>query len=101
MNSTDNHIQVSRSLFREANDAFFLFDPHTHRIIDLNPAALRLTGLEKDAACSMRLDELFTGSGSSGLEMLAQALSRTGFFHSREGYSLKRLAQSDLPSILA
>jgi len=97
MNPAENHVQVSRSLFREANDAFFLFDPRTHRIVDLNPAALRLTGLEKDAACAMRLDELFSGSGTGGLEKLAQALSRTGFFHSREGYSLKRLARSDLP----
>ncbi len=97
MNSADRHVQISRSLFREANDAFFLFDPDTQVIVDLNPAALRLTGLEKDAACSMRLDEVFSGSGAGGLEALTQALARTGFFHSREGYFLKRLAQSDLP----
>ena len=97
MNPADRHFEISRSLFREANDAFFLFDPHTQMIVDLNPAALRLTGLEKDAACSMRLDELFSGSGPGGLEGLTQALARTGFFHSREGYFLKRPSQSDLP----
>ena len=97
MNPADRHFEISRSLFREANDAFFLFDPHTQMIVDLNPAALRLTGLEKDAACSMRLDELFSGSGPGGLERLTQALARTGFFHSREGYFLKRPSQSDLP----
>jgi PAS domain S-box-containing protein len=97
MNPADRHVEISRSLFREANDAFFLFDPHTRMIVDLNPTALRLTGLEKDAACSMRLDELFSGSGPGGLEALTQALDRTGFFHSREGYFLNRPSQSDLP----
>jgi PAS domain S-box-containing protein len=97
MKSAGNHVQVSRSLFREANDAFFLFNPHTHRIVDLNPAALRLTGLEKDAACAMRLDELFSGASPSSFENLTQALARTGFFHSREGYFLKRPSRGDLP----
>jgi PAS domain S-box-containing protein len=97
MNPADRQIEISRSLFREANDAFFLFDPHTQMIVDLNPTALRLTGLEKDAACSMRLDELFSGSGVGALEGLSQALARTGFFHSREGYFLKRPLRSDLP----
>ncbi len=97
MNPADNLVQVSRSLFREANDAFFLFDPRTYQIVDLNPTALRLTGLEKDAARAMRLDELFSGSGPGGLENLTQALARTGFFHSREGYFLKRASRSDLP----
>jgi PAS domain S-box-containing protein len=97
INPADRHLEISRSLFREANDAFFLFDPHTQMIVDLNPTALRLTGLEKDVACSMRLDQLFSGSNPGGLEGLAQALARTGFFHSREGYFLKRSSQSDLP----
>jgi PAS domain S-box-containing protein len=97
INPADRHVEISRSLFREANDAFFLFDPHTQMIVDLNPTALRLTGLEKDVACSMRLDELFSGSNAGGLEGLAQALARTGFFHSREGYFLRRASQSDLP----
>jgi len=97
MNPADRHVEISRSLFREANDAFFLFDPRTQMIVDLNPTALRLTGLEKDAACSMRLDEVFSGSASGALEGLTQALARTGFFHSREGFFLKRPSQSDLP----
>ncbi len=97
MNPADRHAQISRSLFREANDAFFLFDPRTEMIVDLNPAALRLTGLEKDAACAMRLDEIFSGPAPGAFEMLTQALARTGFFHSREGYYLKRVSRSDLP----
>jgi PAS domain S-box-containing protein len=97
MNAADRHVQISRSLFREANDAFFLFDPHTQMIVDLNPAALRMTGLEKDVACAMRLDQMFSGVGAVGWDALTQALARTGFFHSREGYFLKRQSRSDLP----
>jgi two-component system CheB/CheR fusion protein len=97
MNAPDRHIAFARSLFREANDAFFLFDPRTRRIVDLNPAALRMTGLEKDAACLLRLEDLFAGADAGGLERLNQALDRTGFFHSREGYYLRRPSREDLP----
>jgi PAS domain S-box-containing protein len=97
MTPANNNYQVSRSLFREANDAFFLFDPLTHQIIDLNPTALRLTGLDKHAARRLHLDDLFSGTEPGGLENLTQALDRTGFFHSREGYYLKRPSRGDLP----
>ena len=80
MNPAGRHFEIGRSLFREANDAFFLFDPATLMIVDLNPAALRLTGLEKDEACSMRLDDLFFASGAGGLERLTEALARPASF---------------------
>jgi PAS domain S-box-containing protein len=97
MKPANRHFLIAHSLFREANDAFFLFDPRTQIIVDLNPAALRMTGLEKDAACTMRLEQLFFGSDPEGLERLTQALGRTGFFHSREGYFLRRAAQGPMP----
>ena len=97
MNPANRHFEISRSLFREANDAFFLFDPVTRMIVDLNPAALRLTGLEKDKACSMRLQDLFSAHGAGGLDAMTDALDRTGFFHSREGYELRRASKDDLP----
>ena len=97
MNTADRHLLFARSLFREANDAFFLFDPRTRAIVDLNPAARRMTGLEKDAARGLRLEDLFSGAGAGGLERLTQALDTTGFFHSREGYFLRRPGRQDLP----
>ena len=96
MNPANRNFEIGRSVFREANDAFFLFDPMTRKIVDVNPAALRLTGMEKDAACSMRLEDLFAATASGGLEGIAEALARTGFFHSREGYYLRRASKSDL-----
>jgi PAS domain S-box-containing protein len=97
MNPANRQFEIGRSLFREANDAFFLFDPTTRKIVDLNPAALRLTGLEKDDACMMRLEDLFSASTAGGLEGVTDALAKTGFFHARDGYSLRRPAKSDLP----
>ena len=42
--SPERQHEICRSLFRESNDAFFVFDPAVLWIVDLNPAALRLTG---------------------------------------------------------
>jgi len=97
MNTEDRHIEIARSLFREANDAFFLFDPQSRIVIDLNPAAQRLTGLQKHEARTMHLDELFDPSGLTSIDELAQALTRTDFFHSREGYLLRRKKKDALP----
>ncbi len=97
MKPVDRQLAFARGLFRESNDAFFLFDPRTRAIVDLNPVAQRLTGLKKDVACSMRLEDLFSSSGANGLERLTQALDQTGFFHSREGYFLRRSSKEDLP----
>jgi PAS domain S-box-containing protein len=97
MNVEDRHYVIARSLFREANDAFFLFDPESLAVVDLNPAAQRLTGLEKHEACEMNLGELFESLGPGGLDRLAVALNRTGFFHSREGYFLRKASGKALP----
>jgi len=97
MNAEERQFEIARSLFREANDAFFLFDPGTQLVVDLNPAAQRLTGLEKHLACTMSLRDLFFSSGSGDLDRLALALNRTGFFHSREGYYLRRTTGAALP----
>src|SRR5579864_3496728 len=91
------HKEISRCLFRESNDALFLFDPNDHRVLDLNPTALRLTGLDKQAACALRIGDLFSGPEPGGLERLIDAYRRTGFYHSREGYFLARAAREPIP----
>lgn len=91
------HEEIARCLFRESNDALFIFDPKDHRVLDVNPAALRLTGLDKEAACALRLHELFTGAGPGALERLVDAYRRTGFYHSREGYRLARRSGGPIP----
>ena len=89
--------EIARCLFRESNDALFLFAPRNHRVIDVNPVALRLTGFDKDVACGKWLHELFTSTDPSGLPRLIEAYRRTGFYHSREGYFLSREAGEPIP----
>ena len=38
--------ELSRCLFNEANDAFFIVDPASLRVLDANAIAQRLTDLE-------------------------------------------------------
>jgi PAS domain S-box-containing protein len=97
MNAEERQMEIARCLFREANDAFFLFDLESLQVVDLNPAAQRLTGLEKHAACTMGLGDLFASASVNGLDRLVDALDRTGFFHSREGYYLRRTSGPPLP----
>ena len=66
-------------------------------MVDLNPAAQRLTGLQKSEARSMHLEELFDDSAPAKLDELGLALTRTDFFHSREGYFLRRKNRDALP----
>lgn len=94
---TERHQEIARGLFRESNDALFLFDPDDHRVLDLNPVALRLTGFTKDQARAMRLWDLFSGDSPRQLEPMMDAYRRTGFYHSREGFTLNRRAGQPIP----
>jgi PAS domain S-box-containing protein len=88
--SLERQLEIARSLFRESNDAYFVFDPHDQRIVDLNPAALRLTGFSKKAAQAMKVEDVFTSAESDGMRRLVEAVEETRFFHSREDYGLVR-----------
>src|SRR6516165_4950327 len=89
--SLEHQAEIARSLFRESNDAFFVFDPSTLRIVDLNPAALRLTGFGRKTAVAMRVQDLFTAAAPEGMQRLIEAVEQTRFFHSREEYQLARV----------
>lgn len=93
----DRDAEIARCLFRESNDALFLFDPDDDRILDLNPAARRLTGLAKKTAQALRIGDLIESHDSDALKRLATACHETTFFHSREEYSLKRSAGEPIP----
>ena len=84
----ERHVEFARSLFREANDAFFVFDPGDYRIVDLNPAALRLTGFDRRVVLEMKLQDLFQSDDPDGMRRLFDAIDETRFFHSREEYAL-------------
>lgn len=91
------HEEIARCLFRESNDALFVFDPRDNRVVDVNPAALRMTGYDWDLACGLKLNDLFTSQDQGGIERLVQAYRRTGFYHSREGYFLGKEHGDPIP----
>src|SRR5690242_18999797 len=89
MDETRLH-EVARCLFHESNDALFIFDPRDHRVVDVNPAAQRLTGFTKKQMCELKVSELFSSVKPGGISRLIDAYMATGFFHSCEGYCLAR-----------
>jgi PAS domain S-box-containing protein len=82
-------LEIARCIFREASDGFLVFDPRDGRVVDVNPATLRLTGFDRREVLAMRVQDLFSSEGD-GLRQLVEALRQTRFFHSREGYTLAR-----------
>ena len=89
--------EIARCAFRETNDALFVIETRGYRVMDLNPAALRLTGLTRKAALRLRLSDLFTAADPQIIERLFLACAKTGYFHSREDYCLNRLGVGFIP----
>jgi PAS domain S-box-containing protein len=90
-------LEIARCLFRETNDALFVFDPADLRVLDVNPAALRLTGLDRREALALRLIDLVAAEDPRDFDRLVEANRRTTFFHSQEGYSLVRPGGRSIP----
>ena len=93
----DRQLEIARCQFRETNDALFVFDPRDQRVVDLNPAAMRLSGLTKKAALALRVQDLFTTAEPESLGRLVDAFVRTGYLHSSEDYSLTRREGEPIP----
>jgi PAS domain S-box-containing protein len=91
------HQEIAHSLFRESNDALFIFDPKDHRVLDVNPAALRLTGSDRETLCALRVQDIFSSAEPGGLDRLVAAYRRTGFYHARDGYFLARETGEPMP----
>src|SRR6516162_7557563 len=82
--------EVGRAIFAESADALFLFDPDTDQVLDVNPAAMRLTGhvqqdlMKQPATYWVR----FSGDGH-GMQHLRQAASKSDVFFSQDGFYLR------------
>jgi PAS domain S-box-containing protein len=82
--------EVGRAIFAESADALFLFDPETDQILDVNPAAIRLTGcvqqdlMKQPATYWVR----FSGDGQ-GMKRLRQAANQSDVFFSHDGFYLR------------
>ncbi len=80
--------ELSRCLFNEANDAFIIFEPDSHRILEVNPATQRISGFRKSDLLSMTLDQLLISKTTIDYDKFLAACRTTCFFHSEEGYRL-------------
>jgi PAS domain S-box-containing protein len=80
---------LAQALFHEAGDALFLFDPDTDALLDVNPMAERLTGFPRRELLQMPATYWFRFGGQGGLQRLRKAASKTGAFHSQEGFFLR------------
>jgi PAS domain S-box-containing protein len=83
--------EVGRAIFCESSDALFLFEPDTDHLVDVNPAAERLTGyghkdlLQQPATFWVR----FSGDGGHGMQRLRQAAGKSDVFFSEDGFFLR------------
>lgn len=97
VSAAQRHEEIARCLFNESNDALFLFDPRDHRVLDVNPVALRLTGFSRMQAAGLRVWDLFTSPEPGRLKQLVDAYRISWFYHSREGIYLNRAAREPIP----
>ncbi|MBV9122259.1 MAG: PAS domain S-box protein, partial [Planctomycetes bacterium] len=81
--------ELAQKLFEESPDALFLFDPTTDRVVDANPAALRLCGFSLEELRQMEATTLFRFEGQESGTRLRRASRQTEIFHSQEGFLLR------------
>lgn len=84
-----DQLEISRSIYREANDAFFILRPADLRILDVNPAAQRLTGRRRKQLLTMSLEDLVETRGADAITQLIQACQTTSYFVGTDEYLLK------------
>jgi PAS domain S-box-containing protein len=89
--TTDEITGLGQSLFTEAGDGLFLYEPDSEQLVDVNPMAERLIGLTR--AEIMRWPATywfrFGGNGGRGQEALRRAGRQTISFHAQDGFLLR------------
>src|SRR5262245_16137139 len=80
---------LAQALFAEAGDALFLFDPDSEQLIAVNAMAERQIDLPQKELLKKPAMHWFRFSKKEGKQSLGTVSSRTGIFHSQEGYSLR------------
>jgi PAS domain S-box-containing protein len=90
LNTGWNAEELSVTLFEEAGDALFLFDPESEQLVDVNPMAQRLSGFSRAELLRMQVTYLFRSEIQGGVQLLRHAYQKTGIFHSQEGFFLRQ-----------
>jgi PAS domain S-box-containing protein len=81
--------ELGGTLFEEAGDALFLFDPESEQVSQVNPMAQRLSGFTSRELLVMHVTQLIRSDIEGGLQRMRLAFRRTGIFHSQEGFWLR------------
>jgi PAS domain S-box-containing protein len=81
--------ELSRCLFSESNDAFFIVDPKTLLVTSVNPTARRLTGLTERELVGHPVDQLILAEEADDISNLVNGCRHTTFIHARDGYHMR------------
>ena len=76
-------------MFTEIGDALFLLDPDTDRLVEVNPAAERITGFSRADLLRFSATHLFRFEASGGMQRLKGAFTKTMVFHGQDGFLLR------------
>lgn len=81
--------ELSKCLFSESNDAFFVIDPAALQIMTVNPAAQRISGFSRAELAGRSIDDVLVGEDSDSIRELTDGCRKTAFIHSLDGYQLR------------
>jgi PAS domain S-box-containing protein len=84
-----NFTDLAQSLFEEAGDALFLFDPDTDEILAVNPLAVRLSGFSRHELLKMPVTWLYRFEGRSSQSHIQRHAQHSGMFHNQDGFELR------------
>ncbi len=87
--STFNREELVQTLFEESADGVFLFDPDSERLVDVNPAVVRLSGFRRQEFLGRPVSHFLRSEMPDGLQALRQGFRKTGAFTSQEGFLLR------------
>jgi len=89
--------ELAQALFSELGDALFLLDPDTDRLIEVNQAALRLTGYTRRELLDFSATHLFRFEAPGGVQRLKGAFTKTMVFHGQDGFLLRAKDEAWVP----
>jgi PAS domain S-box-containing protein len=87
--STSSNQDLAHALLEEAGDALFLFDPDNDQLLHVSRMAVELTGFGREDMLARPATYFFRFGGKGGQRRFREAATRTGVFHSQEGFFLR------------
>src|SRR5579871_1463790 len=80
---------LAHALLAEAGDVLFLFDPESDQLHAISRMATELTGFSQEEMLAHPTTYFFRFGGKGGQKRFREAATRTGVFHSQEGFLLR------------